>query len=1156
MAGLRRRTGGSDMQLSVLHRRSLAFYWRTNLGVILGAAVGTAVLTGALIVGDSMRGSLREAALGRLGRVDQAIVSSRFFREALAAEISTSPKSTLLKPETCPAILLSGGTVHASSQARSNRVNILGVDERFWRLGDESGMPSSASREGRSVVLNAPLAEELGASIGDDILLRLGKPSPISTETLLGRRDDTTATLRLTVRAIVPATGVGAFSLNPRQLLPRNAYVPLATLQRALDKADRVNTILLSCPRGRAYQPDAFDKTLREIVTEHVSLADYGFVLRPNVHHGYLGLESDTMLIPQSVEAVAEPDRGHSRFGTSGVLTYLANTIAKTPGTTVIPYSTVAAIDPEGLVARALELAGGERASTLAPGEVLLNDWAAEELSAKPGDRIKLTYYVTGDFGRLETRSEEFTLRDIVPLAGAANDTGFTPEYEGVTDAQSLTEWDPPFPMDLSLIRDQDEAYWDNYRATPKAFITLEDGVRLWGHDADRFGRLTSIRIYPTVPTANMSDIVRRYDRFLARRIDAGQFGLAFKPVRRQVQEASKGSTDFGGLFLGFSFFLIASAAMLVALLFRLNVEQRSAELGLKLAVGFSPRAVGRHAIVEGAGLAAIGCAAGTAAGMGYAWLMLTGLRTWWVEAVNTPFLTLHVSDSAIIIGFLAGFFLALISIAWSMRELLRCSPHSLLAGTVASASPETKRRTAGLAKGVSFAAFLVALVVAAAPYLTEAIPRSLAFFISGAAMLTAGLSLFASRLRGDSPGVIDRPGSAALWRLGLRNARRQAGRSILTASLIASATFLITALQAFHLSAGTEAHAKESGTGGFSLYAESTTPLVYDLNTPDGREALGVVLESNDIMRDASVAAFRLRPGDESSCLNLYKPTAPRFLGAGRAVIDRGGFTFSKSLAESPSEIANPWTLLNRTFDDDAIPVIGDESAVLWQLHLGLGKDLVVSDESGVDVRLRFVALLSGSALQDELIVGDEHFTTMFPSSGGHSFFLIETPQDSVGEIEDMLERELSSFGFDVGLTSARLGDYLAVQNTYLSTFQALGGFGLLLGSIGLAAVLLRNVWERRRELALMRAVGYSRSAVGYTILAENTALLLIGLVIGVLAALVAIAPHIVDRPSTLPWQSVGLILAAVFATGLVSGGLATLTALRAPLIPALRAE
>ena len=97
-----------------------------------------------------------------------------------------------------------------------------------------------------------------------------------------------------------------------------------------------------------------------------------------------------------------------------------------------------------------------------------------------------------------------------------------------------------------------------------------------------------------------------------------------------------------------------------------------------------------------------------------------------------------------------------------------------------------------------------------------------------------------------------------------------------------------------------------------------------------------------------------------------------------------------------------------------------------------------------------------------------------------------------------------------DVAKSADRLAGYLAVQNTYLSTFQTLGGLGLVLGTIGLAAVMLRNVWERRRELALMRALGFSRSAVGWCVLAETALVLSVGLAIGTTAAALAVAPDL----------------------------------------------
>ena len=66
-----------------LIRASLKHHWRMNLAVACGTAVATAILTGALLVRDSMRGSLRALLLERLGRIEYAVVPNRFFRTDL-----------------------------------------------------------------------------------------------------------------------------------------------------------------------------------------------------------------------------------------------------------------------------------------------------------------------------------------------------------------------------------------------------------------------------------------------------------------------------------------------------------------------------------------------------------------------------------------------------------------------------------------------------------------------------------------------------------------------------------------------------------------------------------------------------------------------------------------------------------------------------------------------------------------------------------------------------------------------------------------------------------------------------------------------------------------------------------------------------------------
>jgi hypothetical protein len=403
---------------------------------------------------------------------------------------------------------------------------------------------------------------------------------------------------------------------------------------------------------------------------------------------------------------------------------------------------------------------------------------------------------------------------------------------------------------------------------------------------------------------------------------------------------------------------------------------------------------------------------------------------------------------------------------------------------------------------------------------------------------------------------VIHRPGFAAVARLAARNARRHPGRSILTVGLIASATFVIAALQAFRINTDTSTTKKASATGGFALYAESAIHLQFDLNSNAGREALSLTDESARLLADAAVFSCRLRPGEEAGCLNLYKPTKPRIIGAREDLIARGGFVFSSTLADDQPQPNNPWRLLERQFSDGAVPVIADEAAAKWQLHVGLGKDILITDERGRHIPLRIVALLKGSALQDELIVSDTWFSRLFPSSAGSGFFLIETPAGTADALAAALERDLTDYGFDVAATADRLKDYSAVQNTYLSTFQTLGGLGLILGTIGLAAVMLRNVLERRGELALMRAVGFAPSSLGWMVLLENAALVVAGLLVGTASAIVAVSPHIAQRPDALPWASVGLILAAVFVVAMLSGLLAVVPTLRAPLVPALRTE
>lgn len=429
-----------------------------------------------------------------------------------------------------------------------------------------------------------------------------------------------------------------------------------------------------------------------------------------------------------------------------------------------------------------------------------------------------------------------------------------------------------------------------------------------------------------------------------------------------------------------------------------------------------------------------------------------------------------------------------------------------------------------------------------------------MSFFIAGFAMLIALLTAVWLWL-------IARPGATkpaavrmSRFMLAARNARRQPARSLLATGLVASATFVIVAVGASRLSPDMDIDKPSGGAGGYSLVAESTVPLPYDINTADGRASLGMSSEAAAICKEASFAAFRVRPGDDSSCLNLYKVNQPRILGASEEFLQRGAFSFAASMAESDEEKANPWLLLNKRFEDGAIPAIGDESAVRWLLHLDIGGDMEITDERGQSQRLRIVAMLAGSVLQSELIIDEAEFKKLFSSIGGYSAFLIATNDDA--KLTKALERDLSRFGFDAEPTRDRLIAYMAVQNTYLSTFQTLGGLGLLLGVFGLAAVMMRNIWERRGELALLRALGFRERQLYQISMLEHATLLLAGLAAGVFSALVAVGPHAMGKSDEIPWASLAGTIVLVFIAGLAAGAICIRSTLKTPLLAALRRE
>lgn len=1104
------------MQTTQLIKRSLAYYWQTNLVVVLGVAIAVSVLAGALLIGESVRGSLRDLSARRLGKTEDLIASPNFFREQLAADLANEIGAT------CPLIAIKGVVVHESSKRRVGNVKVYGVDERFWKF---NGIDGVKTPENRNVLVSQSLASELGSGPGESILLRIEKPSDIPIESLHGRKEDPGKTIRLSVSGVLGGESLGEFSLQPQHEAVRTVFVSLAFLQKELEQdvgIGRINTILVA-----RHQQNA-----AALLKEKATLEDFGLKLRVLDNQRGVSLESNSRIINEHVAAAANEAAKALSLRTVPVLSYLANSI--NAGERSTPYSLVTAVDDLTLTKLA-----NEKFMTAKP-PIILNDWTARDLNAKVGDIVSLEYYLWHENGRLETKKADFQLAAVVPISGLAADRDLVPEYPGITESEDMSAWDPPFPIDLGRVRKEDEDYWHQYKTTPKAFIPLSTAQQLW---QTRFGKLTSIRLES--PNQNYGETLRKA-------LDPALMGFQIVPVREQGQQASHGATDFGEYFLYFSFFLVVAALMLTTLFFKLGIEQRAREIGTLQALGFSDGGIRRLFLIEGTLLAGLGSLLGLVGAIAYAALLMYGLRTWWVGAVGTTDLRLHVSWLWLVVGAVGGVLTSVVCIFFTLRSLRRLSIRGLLAGDRTERGSAGSDFQSGAVKGTltrryraRFRALLgfvltiagIALLVLGA---LQIIPQAAGFFGGGVILLVAAVFFISRWLKRPSRTHIHGAGWWTIARLGFRNATYHPARTVLCITLIASAAFIIVAVDSFRRSGAS------AGTGGYPLLAESLLPIVHDPNTPEGRESL------NLITNDATFVNFRVRPGDDTSCLNLYQPRNPKIVAPPESFIRDNRFAFQSSLEQNN----NPWLLLDRQFDDGAVPVIGDANSLTYVLHLKVGDEMTVDHANG-PLKLRIVAALSDSIFQSELLMSEKNFLRLFPSEEGYRMFLIDVPnKEQAAAVSTVLEERLSDFGFDAVSTEERLANFHRVENTYLSTFQMLGGLGLALGTLGMAAVLLRNVFERRKELALLRAVGYNSSHFAAMVITENVLMLVLGLVVGFVCALLAIAPVLFERGGRLPNISLGLLLLAVLLSGATASLVATLAALRSPLLPSLRAE
>jgi ABC-type lipoprotein release transport system permease subunit len=1095
--------------------KSFFHYLKANMLVALGVAISTMVLTGSLIIGDSVRYSLEQSTFYRLGETTHLVaVKERYFRQEMASEM----ESVNAEIQAASILLLEGVAVADGGQQRANRVQVIGVDNKFSKIANDTLFNHFERNE---IAISRNLAERLQVEAGDNILVRIKKASLVPLNAPFVSDEQTSVSLRATIKKVLTRDELGRFSLKNSQSAPYNLFLSIEQLNDLMDFSGKANHILVST--------DLSNEEVTEAVDQSLTPVDASLVLKKIKKTGEVEISTDRVFMEPQVAQTLE-----QLPGAQPLISYFVNEIELTrkseasdrqnesPSISTNPHQSLSI--PYSFVS---SLEGGQ----LADNEIILTQWAADDLDATPGDTIRLKYLEIGPLRKLIDKEAGFVLKEIVPMSGQWADSTRMPFIPGLSDAGHCRDWEAGVPIDLDAIRDKDEDYWDEWKGTPKAYVSLNKALEMW---ENRFGVYTAVR-YP----ADVFDETE-YTNAFSENIRPGDLGMAIEPIREQGLQAARNGTDFSGLFLGLSFFILAASVILTALLFRLNLETRSSEVGLLAALGFQQKKVRSFFLLEGFVIAFVGAVIGLVLSVIYTSGVFRILNTLWFEIVRTNVLLIKIYPATLVLGLIISIIVSLGAIFISLRRYQNRQTAEL-----------QKRTGQNLKKSVRLALdtlMYISLISPVIIFLWQLFQsgnlNTTLFFLSGGLLLAGLLLVFRKMLFRLEARKTQKIRMQSVARL---NLTRNTGRSLTIVILFALGTFLVVSTGSYKLDLFANAQDKSSGTGGFLYFAETTMPVLYDLNDEERRAEEG-------IYEDFTAVQFRQLEGDDASCLNLNRISQPAILGVNPEDLN-GRFSFATYKKGLDKD--NPWEALNRTLDDGSIPAIADQTVIQWGLGKKVGDELLYQNEKGDTLRLKLIAGTTPSVFQGYVIISNKHFLENYPSNSGSNIFLIDGDPDNQEQIAEELQTVYRDYGWRMESTARRLVEFYSVTNTYLSIFLALGALGMILGTVGLAVILARTIIERRREIGLMQAIGFHTRQLFRLLVNEYLILLVAGVLIGFATAVAATLPAFLSANSDASLSTVALVVALILVNGVIwIAGLSWVSLRKKKLVNELREE
>ncbi len=1061
--------------------RAIAHYSTGSLYQFLIIIALSSIITGSLLTGRSVRKSLAETNEKKLYGTDYVISTvNKFFPDELADRIKGSAGTNGVE-----GIIETGGWVtNFKSGAAVLDVQVFGVRNTFFSFNDTDDKLQTGAGE---TVINARLAEKLDLNTGDNIIIRIPNPSDIPVEAPFKPEEDAYVSLIMEVAEILDNRGPEYFSLDINQAQPFNVFVPLSVFKDYFNGSEKINRILLHS------EPDLSPSGAEDLLNNAFTLKDAGFYSRYSESARQYELLSERVFITEAEQSLITG----SLPGSGPVLTYLVNSLET--GSSATPYSFVAAL-PEILYDDAPE-----------GSDIIINEWLAKDLGAVSGDSLYMGYYTMGPYKTLMENRAGFIISDIISMNDEWSDPHLMPPFPGISGKESCSNWDAGFPVDLSLIRDKDEEYWNKYSGCPKAYINYETGKELWSNN---FGNATAIRL----PAG--TDLAESLER-LEGNIHPGQLGFTVSNMKNKTLEAANNSVDFSTLFLSLGSFIMLSSVILLILVVSIQFETRKNQITTLSALGFNKKTIFRILITEFMPIALAGSIAGVFTGLLINNLIIMSLNSVWQGAVQTDTLEASSDPLSMFMGLIITVLLVLVVVILQLRSHLGKKRNGI------------KHHEKNTISKISSPLLILSACISIVMIIISIIKgnnNTSTWFLSGIlvfiTLLMFQLTLIFGKYRKFRKGA---PASVSYsWSYYAHHP----SRALTPVIFLAAGLFTVIITGANRKSFDTDLLSRESGTGGYLIWGETFSPLIYDMNSSKGQYEYNL---DSEIFDDARFIQVREQKGNDASCLNLNQVKTPPVLG-----IDINNFTgdgaFSFATVMKGSEETRPWNYLNMATDSgNTIYGVIDQTVLQWNMGKEAGDTIFLTAENGTVINVVLAAGLKNSVFQGNLIISLDNFNRFFPSVPGSNIFLLDGNPGKLELYMKSLSDGLSSYGTELSPSYEKLASFYIVTNTYLTVFLTLGGFGLIMGVLGLGFVLLRNLYIRKTEYALMIAEGFGLSGLRKMILGEHALILLAGIFTGTVPALISTLPSLLSD-TKVPFALLGSIILAIALTGLAS--------------------